>query len=297
VLAATWFLMFVPIARLVVRADPAAYLRALPGPTAAPIAIAAAALLGLQLPWLVLWTAGQGLRGLALVGALTVPIAVLARWRPPPPRAGWPRWSGARPALTAIYVRALRRRAGDAILRGVGLAVLAGAAAGLVVRNNQLAGQDAAVLATGVIAVVALPAQVGLLSTLADAYRASGWLTATLGVSGAARVAALAAAVAVVYLACAAVGVGALAAVIGGDAETIAWVAGFALPMAGLSALAMTRALVRAAESPIAAQRVVTGAVVVAALAVFWLGLLGELGLAAMAATAIVALATIGGRE
>src|SRR5215813_11400041 len=39
VLAATWFLMFVPVARLVVRAEPAAYLRALPAPTAAPIAI------------------------------------------------------------------------------------------------------------------------------------------------------------------------------------------------------------------------------------------------------------------
>jgi hypothetical protein len=188
-------------------------------------------------------------------------------------------------------VRALRRRAGDAIVRGTGLALLAGAAGGLVVANNQLVGQDAAVLGTGVIAVVALPAQVGLLSTLVDAYRSSTWLAGSLGVTAQARIAALAAAVAVVYLASAVIGIVAFSAVVGGDAETIAWVAAFALPTALLSALAVTRSLVRAADSPVAAQRVVSGAVVVAALAVFWLGLFGELGLAAMAATAVVAIA------
>jgi hypothetical protein len=324
-LAATWLLMFVPVARIVVRADAATYLRALPGPTLAPLAIAGAALIGLQLPWLVLWVWGQGALGLAIVCALTVVIVALAWLRFPPPRAGWPRWTGARQAFTAIYVRALRRRAGDGIVRGIGLAVLAGAAGGLVVANNQLVGQDAAVLGTAVIAVVALPAQVGLLSTLVnayrasgwlaaslgvtaqariaglavavgivylvDAYRASGWLAASLGVTAQARIAGLAVAVGIVYLTCAVVGVGALAIVVGGNAETIAWVAAFALPTALLSALAVTRSLVRAADSPSAAQRVVSGAVVVAALAVFWLGLLGELGLAAMAATAIVALA------
>ncbi|MDQ3297300.1 MAG: hypothetical protein M3619_12000, partial [Myxococcota bacterium] len=52
VLALTWILIFVPAARVLVRADLATYLRSLPAPRLAPSLLAAAALLALQLPWL-----------------------------------------------------------------------------------------------------------------------------------------------------------------------------------------------------------------------------------------------------
>src|SRR4029078_1987888 len=51
-LAATWLLVFVPTARMIVRAAPGAYLRSLPGSPRATLGVAAAALIVLQLPWL-----------------------------------------------------------------------------------------------------------------------------------------------------------------------------------------------------------------------------------------------------
>src|SRR3954470_19068291 len=56
ILALTWMLVFLPAARVLVRGETAAYLRSLPGPTIAPLALGAAALIALQLPWLALWT-------------------------------------------------------------------------------------------------------------------------------------------------------------------------------------------------------------------------------------------------
>ena len=76
VIAATWLLLFVPTARIVVRADAATYLRSLPhGPT---WPLAAAAVIALQLPWLALWLAGEGVRGLAVVGVVTIPVLLIA---------------------------------------------------------------------------------------------------------------------------------------------------------------------------------------------------------------------------
>ena len=62
VLAVTWVLVFVPTARVLVRGEGAAYLRALPGPVGAARALAAVALVGLQLPWLALWVIGEAPR-------------------------------------------------------------------------------------------------------------------------------------------------------------------------------------------------------------------------------------------
>ena len=103
--------------------------------------VAGAALVGLQLPWLALWLAGEGRAGspssrsttLADRRARGVAAAGGAR---AVRRAG----ERPRPRSRGVYVRALRRRAGDALVRGAGLAVLAGVAGGLLVRNNQLAG-------------------------------------------------------------------------------------------------------------------------------------------------------------
>src|SRR5512143_2505968 len=114
VLAATWALLFVPSARPLVRWDAASYLRALPGPRAAPIAIAAAALIVLQLPWLVLWIAGEGASGAAVVAAVSLPIAAIAAWQPRPRPARTPRWPSAARALAGVYARGLVRRGGVA---------------------------------------------------------------------------------------------------------------------------------------------------------------------------------------
>ena len=207
ILAITWLLVFVPAARILVRADGASYLRSLPGPRWSPIVVGALALLALQLPWLALWIAGDGLRGLAIVVGLTAVIAAIASWRPRVRPAAMPRWTRDRQALRGVYLRALRRRASDALIRGVGLAILAGLVAALVVRNNALAGRDAAVLGAAVIAIVLIPGWAGALLPLFDAHRQSGWLVSSLGMSSAARVTVLASVVAGVYV------VGALIAV------------------------------------------------------------------------------------
>src|SRR4051812_36567923 len=65
VLAATWLLVFVPTARMLVRPTTVAYLASLPGEPWAARAVATAALVGLQLPWLALWTIGEGALGVA----------------------------------------------------------------------------------------------------------------------------------------------------------------------------------------------------------------------------------------
>src|SRR5687768_12633331 len=144
VLAATWTLIHLPAARVLVRADGAQFLRSLPSPRVLPSLVRALAFVALQLPWLALWLAGARLRGLAIVVALSVVIALVAAWRPRLPTRT-PTWRSPFAALFAIHLRALARRAGDSLLRGAGLAILAGAAAGLFVRNNALVGSAAAV--------------------------------------------------------------------------------------------------------------------------------------------------------
>jgi hypothetical protein len=112
VLALTWLLVFAPTARLLVRGDGASFLRSLPHPAFAPAVLVGAALVALQLPWLVLWVAGEGVLGLAVVGVVTLALVALASWRPPRMLAGWPGWRDDNTALRAIHLRALRRRAG-----------------------------------------------------------------------------------------------------------------------------------------------------------------------------------------
>lgn len=280
-LAGMWLLLYTPTARLLVRQDAAMYLRSLPAPRWQPIVLGALAFVALQLPWLALWTIGAGWRGLGFVLVLSLPIALVARWRPRPRRAGWPRWTSSRAALRGIYVRALRRRATDALVRGIGLAVLAGLAAGLVVRNNALGGADGAVLGTCVIAVVLVPGWAGALLPLVDAHRASAWLAASLGASALARTAVLALSVTGVYVLGTLVAVAATAAFL--DARTIGYLAAVALVTSVGIALVATRALVRAEHDERgAASRVVVGAIVGSALAVICLGVLDATGAGAM---------------
>lgn len=292
VLCATWLLLFVPTARLLVRQDAAAYLRSLPASRWEPTLLAALALVGLQLPWLALWITGDGVRGLAIVVALSIVIAGVALVRPPRQRAGWPRWRSDRRALAGVYARALRRRATDALVRGVGLAVLAGLVAGLVVRNNALAGDRGAALGTGVIAIMLVPGWAGALLPLVEAHRASAWLAASLGISALARVAVLAFTVAGVYLLGTAVALVATFAFL--DARTIAWLALVALVTALGIALAVTRSLLSAERDLAgAATRVVVGACTGSALAVICLGWLGLAGAPVMLVIGICAVVAV----
>ena len=293
VLALVWLLVYLPIARVIVRADEAAYLRSLPGPTLAPILVGAAALVGFQLPWLALWTIGAGARGTALVGAWTIVIVLLARWRPPVTRVRPPAWRSPGAALRAIHLRALRRRAGDALLRGTGLAVLAGAAAGLFIRNNGATGASAAVLGSSVIAIVLVPAQVGVLLVLVDSHRQSAWLAASLGISRGARVASLAVAIALVHIAASLLALVAAALVTGPDATTLGLLALTSLAAAAGSALGETRAILGAEQAVSIASRTVSGAVVVAAVVVVCLGLFGVPGILAILVTGVLALASV----
>ena len=82
------------------------------------------------MPWLVLWVAGEGVRGVAAV-ALTTAAAILAAVPTVRPRLARVR------TLTAAYALGVRRRGGDALVRGW-LAILAGVTAALLVRNNKL---------------------------------------------------------------------------------------------------------------------------------------------------------------
>ena len=269
VLAVTWLLLFVPTARIIVRADAALYLRALPHREWPPRVVAAVALAVLQLPWLALWIAGEGVRGLAVVGVVTVPVIGLAAWRPRRARARVPHWRGPVGALAGVYTRGLARKAGDAMVRGSGLAVLAGIAAALFVRNNGFDGAHAAALASSVIAVVLVPAVVGLLLPLRDAHRMSAALAASLGIPERARIAVLASVVAAVY---------ALAALIGALIVLAMTHVALVVPVSlatGLGAALLTARVLAHARD---ATRIVVAAIVAAAICVVWLGWLGAIG-------------------
>ncbi len=293
VLGVTWLLVFVPTARLLIRGEGASYLRSLPGPTIAPRMLALGALFLLQLPWLLLWTIGEGAVGLVVVCAVTLAIVVLASWRPPVMKAKWPGWKRDGTALRAIHLRALRRRAGDALVRGAGLAILAGAGAGLFVRNNDLVDADAAVVGSSVMAVVLVPAEVGVLLVILTTHRQTAWLAASLGMSYATRVGSIVYAIAVVQLAATLIALGGLALVAEPDQVTMTWIAGTSIAVALSSALGCTRILLSGEESPTVAPRVVIGSTAIAALALLCLGLFGLPGVAGLFAACMLALVTV----
>jgi hypothetical protein len=289
VLGATWLLIFVPVARGIVRPAPAAYLRSLPGAPRGARIVAALALVTLQLPWLALWVLGDGARGLAIVLATTGLAIGLAAWRPPSLRGRAPVWRGPGQALRAIHLRALRRRAGDAVMRGAGLAVLAGAAAGLLVRNNQLTGEAGGVLGASVLAVALVPARVGVALVTLAAYRDAAWLAASTGIAPRTRIAALVHAVGVVHVAATLIGLVAATAIAGGNP----WLVGISLTVALGTALGEARAIVAAERAPSAPSRIVIGAIVVVAVAVVCLSLLDAAGAAALAALAVLGLVRV----
>lgn len=291
VLATIWLLVFLPIARDLVRADGARYLRSLPGPRFSPIIVGGAALVLLQGPWLALWLIGEGPRGLVLVLAHTALMTLLAAWRPPVLRPRTPTWRSPLSALVGVHLRALRRRAGDALLRGAGLAILAGGMGGLFVGNNHLAGASAATVGISVVAAALVPAQVGPLLVLADSHRRSAWLRATLGLSPASSIAALSFVVILVHVLASLVAFVTLALVVSPEASTLGIVAVTAFATAVGTALASTRALLGTEDS--ITSRIVSGAVASAALTIVCLTALGMPGTLAVLASGALALATV----
>ncbi|MEO8846820.1 MAG: hypothetical protein ABI591_16935 [Kofleriaceae bacterium] len=285
-LGVTWLLLYVPVARLLVRDDATRFLRSLPHRS--PTAIVVVALIVFQLPWLALWLVGEHVLGLVLATAFTPIIASVALWRPRPPHAAHVRWLGATSALRQIYARALVRRAGDALIRAAGLGLLAGGAAGLFVRNNQLEPEAAGVLATAVIAVVLVPGWVAALLPLVEAHRASAWLAQSLGISEQARLVMLGWTIWKLYVAATVIAI-VPAALLLGDVPTILAVAGIALATATALAVLVTRFVVWAERSVAVAARVVIGALVASALAVILLGWLGGPGVVALAAVGALA--------
>ena len=286
ILAATWLLIFLPTARILVR-PPTSYLRSLPGAPRTALVLSALALLILQLPWAALWIIGAGARGAAIVLATTIVVAGLAGLQSPRLRPTFPAWRHSITALFAVHRRALRRRAGDALLRGAGLAILAGLAAGLWVRNNELTGAPAAVLAASVIAIVVMPAQIGTALVTLGAHRETAWLAAATGISGTTRIAALAAAVATIHLLAAAIASLAAMALSGLNP----WLPILSLATALGTSLIASRTLLSAESSPTAPVRVVTGAIVAAAIAILCLAMLDAAGALAIIAIGAVLLA------
>ncbi|HET9987464.1 MAG TPA: hypothetical protein VFQ65_03070 [Kofleriaceae bacterium] len=288
-LAVTWMLLFVPTARLLVRDDATRYLRSLPFAPLPPRLLAVLALVALQLPWLALWLLGERAVGGALAVALTPIIAVAALWRERPARVASRSWRGPMTGLIAIHGRALRRRASDALLRVCGLAALAGGAAGLFVRNNELAPAEASVLATAVIAVVLVPGWVGCLLPLVESHRASAWLAQSLGIGERARIAALGAVIAGVYVAASALAVG-VAAVVIADGQAALWLGAIGVSTSAGLSLVVTRAVIWAERSDAVAAKTVIGAIVASALAVLLLGWLGAEGAAALFGVGVLAI-------
>jgi len=293
-LGLAWLLLFVPVARLLVRDDETRFLRSLPFPQWAPRLIAAGALVALQVPWLILWLVGEGGFGGALALALTPIIAVLALVRGRPPR-GVPVWRGPITALLGVYARALRRRARDALLRAAGLALVAGGAAGLFVRNNGLAPADASVLAASVIAVVLVPGWAGTLLPLCEVHGQARWLASSLGASDRMRVGVLGTAIGMVYVGAMVIAVAIAAVVVGELAVALVLVpvgVGTALGLA----LVVTRGVVWAEASVTPAAKVVLASMVASALAVVMLGWFGAVGVVALVTFGLAAV-PVGGRE
>jgi hypothetical protein len=291
VLAATWLLVFVPTARMIVRPQPAAYLHSLPGDPRAAYVVGALVLIVLQLPWLLLWILGEGLLGAAIVLATTAVIVAVARWRPPRMRVQFPAWRREGQALRAIHLRALRRRAGDALVRGAGLAVLAGAAGGLWIRNNQLTGESAGILGASIIAVVLVPAQIGPALVTLGAHRETAWVAQAYGIARRTQIGALVVAVAVIHIAAASIAV--IAAMIVAGAHP--WLPVLSLGVALGTSLGEARAMLANEGSPTVAVRVVVGAIVASAIAVVCLAVLGAAGALAILAIGACMLLTVPG--
>jgi hypothetical protein len=278
----------------------------------------------LAITWLLLWLVGEHARGIAIVVGWTAVIAALALRRSNRRVHRTPRWSTQVGALAAVYARALLRRSSDALIRGAGLAVLAGLLGGLMIRNNAASGERVAVLATCAISIVLVPGWAGALMPLVEVRRQAAWLALSLGISRTSRAVALFAVVASIYLASIAIAVASTTIIAATSPRPVAdpsstvmhqlaaptpTFAAFALlalvavasslGAACLSTRAILHADIAASDDPRdmprrgpAAARVLVGAIAAAMLVVIALAWLGAIGALAVIAFGIAGIAT-----
>ncbi len=290
VLAALWLALLHPPARILLRAEAAAYLRTLPPPRLAP-ALPAGHLALMQLPPLALFVAGgkEG-GGVGIWLGLTALSALLGSLRWPPRRIAEPRWKSGVRALAAVLAH--RLVADDALLRGLAFAGLGGAGASLLLRNNQLDGAGATTLGLGAVIILGAPAWTAITLPLALAHRRLWPLCATAGMSATGWVAAQAlvlVATSAALFSFAALLAGGLAGLSLGD---LAHLVGAGAVLGASSGLCAVRVGEWATRSRHAAERTVSGTLGIAAALALLLGLFGELTLLAAPALAFAVIAS-----
>lgn len=287
-LAGLWLALLHPVARILVRAEAALFLRSLPAPRCAP-ALPALSLLAMQLPPPVLFAAGgkPGLGAATWLG-LTITSYALAHLALPR-RAPRPlRWRGSLHGLSAIL--ASRLFSDEALLRAVAFAGIAGAGAGLMIRNNQLLGGAASTLGLGTLIVLGTPAWAAVTQPLAVAHRRLWALCATTGMPGTAWIGALAAVLAAVMLALFALAALIAGAIAGLGAEDLARIIGGGALLGAVNGVAAVRVAEWATRTRQVAERVLTGSLLLAATLALMLGLFGEATLIAAPPLALAAL-------
>jgi hypothetical protein len=287
-LGGLWLALLHPVARILVRAEAALFLRSLPAPPIAP-ALPLLSLLGMQLPPPLLFAAGgrPALGALVWLG-LTAASYALAHLslprRAPQPLA----WRGPLHGLGAIL--ASRLFLDDALLRALAFAGIGGVGAGLMIRNNQLLGGAASTLGLGTLIMLGTPAWAAVTQPLAVAHRRLWPLCASTGMPAGIWVAALAGvlgAVMAVLFAAASIIAGLIA---GLGAEDVARLAGGGVILGAVAGVAAVRVAEWATRGRQVAERVLTGSLLVAATLALMLGLFGEVTLLAAPPLALAAL-------
>lgn len=287
-IAGLWLALLHPVARILVRAEAALFLRSLPAPPSAP-ALPILSLLGMQLPPPLLFAAGgrPGLGAATWLGLTTTSFALahlaLPRRAPRPLR-----WRGPLHGLSAILTS--RLFADEALLRAVAFAGIAGAGAGLMIRNNQLLGGAASTLGLGTLIVLGTPAWAAVTQPLATAHRRLWPLCATTGVSSAAWIGALAAVLAAVMMALFATASLIAGAIAGLSAEDLARISAGGAILGATTGAAAVRVAEWATRTRQVAERVLTGSLLTAATLALMLGLFGEAALIAAPPLALAAL-------
>ena len=286
-LGGLWLALLHPVARTLVRAEAALYLRSLPAPPIAPW-LPALALASMQLPPPILFAAGGRAEvAIAVWLGLTAASHALAHLVLPP-RAPRPlRWKGPGQALAAVL--AGRLFSDDAMLRAFAFAGLGGAGASLMIRNNQLIGAAASTLGLGTLIVLGTPAWAAVTQPLAVAHRRLWPLCAATGMSAATWMAALTCVLAAVLAALFGFA-GLIAGGLGGLSPVdVARLVGGALLLGAAAGVAAVRVSAWATRANQVAERVLSGSLLVSALLALLLGLFGEVALLAAPALAAVA--------
>jgi hypothetical protein len=293
VIVAAWLLLIAPVGRSLFRSPGTAFLRSLPAPRGARWAIAGLGAIVAQLPWTILWGKGEGAVAAVIATAAAAGVTIVVGIVPgPAPRVRVPRWRRRWWAVAAVLTRGVIRTAGASLVRGIGLALLAGATAGAMVRINALTGDAAVSYAAGIDAVLLSIALAGSIAAVADADLRLDWFARANGLA-VARAGAIA-----VVLGSIGAGLGAIAgltaAALGdADATTTAAVAGAAIAVGlGLGLTGARIATLSRRGDGVDGGRLVAAIGGVGFAAVAAIGALGAVGLVVIVAAGAAGAAT-----